>query len=91
MLTYGPGNMFYRPARTVYSLSFSGEQFYLALILLKVIRVEAIFFDNFSLSIFAEKSKTDKTLSIGLLKSSHPIMANSNKKKYPVSTRPQWH
>ena len=47
ILTYGPGNIFYRPTRTVYSHSFVGEQFYLALILLKVIWVEAIFFDNF--------------------------------------------
>ena len=64
MLTYGPGNIFYRPTRTVYSHSFSGEQFYLALILLKVIWVEAIFFDIFSWLIFAEKSKTDETSSM---------------------------
>ena len=90
MLTYGPGNMFYRPTRTVYSHSISGEQFYLALILLKVIWVEAIFFDNFSVSIFAEKSKTDETSSIGLLKSSHPIMANKDEKisKIPTSYSP---
>ena len=48
----------------VYSHSFSGEQFYLALILLQVIWVEAIFFDNFLVDFFAEKSKIYETLSM---------------------------
>ena len=72
MSTYGPGNMFYRPTRTVYSHSFSGEQFYLALILLKVIWVEAIFFDNFFLVDFLLKNRKLTRLRLWTLKSSHP-------------------
>ena len=79
MLTYGPGNMFYRPTRTVYSHSFSDEQFYLALILLKVIWVEAIFFDNFFFVNFCWKIEKWRDFVYWTLKSSHPIMANNDK------------
>ena len=74
IFTYGLGHIFYRPTRTVYSHSFLGEQFYLALILLKVIWVEAIFFDNFW-SIFYWKIKKWRDFIYG-----HPIMAINDKK-----------
>ena len=48
ILTYGPGNIFNRPNRTVYWHSL-GKQFHLALILLKVTRVEAIFYNFLSI------------------------------------------
>ena len=92
MLTYGPGNIFYRPTGTVYSHSFSGEQFYLALILLKVIWVEAIFSIIFSWSIFLLKYRKLTRLCLWTLKSSHPIMAINDKKwsfkKIPTSYSP---
>ena len=79
ILTYGPGNMFYRPTRTVYSHLFSGEQFYLVLILSKVIWVEAIFFDNFFFVNFFWKIEIWWDFVYWTLKSSHPIMANNDK------------
>ena len=79
MLAYGPGNMFYRQTRTVYSHSFSGEQFYLALILLKVIWVEAIFFDNFFFVNFCWKIENWRDFVYWTLKSSHLIMVNNDK------------
>ena len=77
ILTYGPGNIFNRPNRTVYWHSL-GKQFYLALILIKVTRVEAIFY-NFFVD-FTEKSKKMTRLRLWTLKSSHPIMAINDKK-----------
>ena len=54
-----------------------GKQFYLALILIKVTRAEAIFY-NF-LSILLKNRRNDEASSMDL-KLSHPIMAINDKK-----------
>ena len=92
ILTYGPGNMFYRPTRTVYSHLFSGEQFYMVLILLKV---EAIFFDNFSFVNFFLKNRNLMRLCLLDFKIESPDYGEQQYKlsfqKYPLPTRLQWH
>ena len=80
MLTYGPGNMFYRPTRTVYSHLFSGEHFYLALILIKGYLSRSDIFRYFFLCQFLLKNRKLTRLPLLDFKiGGRPIMANNDK------------